>query len=135
MPGFRIRKPQQGARTLVADFLGLKLDLVIGNVRARLGEEATEEEVHAHLARRYADASETLLGKVTTLVVGGTLSEDFTDDDLEEVEVLDERTLRLLPVGGIRGWELGELIFFRNRTWVLVSLGDSGFVLKRARGD
>lgn len=133
MNEFTIRKPDERAHTLVAQFLSLRLDRVLERAHASVGENATRESVLDYLSKRYPDASATTHSSFATLILGGTLPEYFTSDELTKTEVLDERTVRITPVAGTKNQQLGDLLNFEATLWVVVSLNDTTIVLKRAR--
>jgi len=128
---FKISKPDQGVNTLVSELSILRLEKTIKKLEEMRSKGLAEKDIRAFVDARHEDFDQRSRTQIYRLSLGLVPKDDFTSDDLESCEKLNETTLEVVMTNPNEKFHECSLVFYEGQRWVVVAEKEETLVLKR----
>jgi len=128
---FKISKPDQGVNTLVSELSLLRLEKNIAKLREMRSKGRPEREIRDQIDSMHGDFDQRSRTQIYRLSLGLVPKDDFTKEELESWEDLNQTTLRITFQQPREEFQECSLVFFDGQRWVVVSKKEKTLTLKR----
>ena len=125
-----IREPKEGVDTLVTQFSVAELSKLVKKVKGSTTPHGEPSLVAEQLKEMYPDMVDHLREKIALLACGQLPPDDFEEDSIVSVGIVDECSARL-ELRNPDERDVGDLVYFQGKWWIVVLQKDNKIVLKR----